>query len=337
MARTGAGGRRQRDRGRLRRRARAGPGGADAVHDGRLSRSRAPRSRSPTPTPTPAPIWSSSAIPYSDPLADGPVIHAAATRALEAGATLDSGPRDLRAARRAGPGGRDGLREHGPRPRTAPLRPRARRRRRERRDRPRPAARGERRRWPRRCAPPGSRWCRCVAPTTPPSGGRGSAPPREGFVYLVSDTRTTGERDELPAALARAGRARPGPTRRFRSRSASGSARPSRRPRSARVADGVIIGSRLVRAVAEAADAAGRGRAVGASSRRLPRRDVRAGRVGCAPHAAARLHRRRPARADRSPTRSRSAAPSAALIFLFILFNGILDRWAKPLIDWVRA
>ena len=27
----------------------------------------------------------------------------------------------------------------------------------------------------------------------------------------------------------------------------------------------------------------------------------------------------------------------AALIFLFILFNGILDRWAKPLIDWVRA
>jgi len=27
----------------------------------------------------------------------------------------------------------------------------------------------------------------------------------------------------------------------------------------------------------------------------------------------------------------------AALIFLFILLNGILDRWAKPLIDWVRA
>lgn len=27
----------------------------------------------------------------------------------------------------------------------------------------------------------------------------------------------------------------------------------------------------------------------------------------------------------------------AALIFLFILLNGILDRWATPLIDWVRA
>jgi uncharacterized membrane protein YjjP (DUF1212 family) len=27
----------------------------------------------------------------------------------------------------------------------------------------------------------------------------------------------------------------------------------------------------------------------------------------------------------------------AALILLFILFNGILDRWAKPLLDWIRA
>ena len=27
----------------------------------------------------------------------------------------------------------------------------------------------------------------------------------------------------------------------------------------------------------------------------------------------------------------------AALIFLFIMFNAILDRWAKPLLDWIRA
>ena len=27
----------------------------------------------------------------------------------------------------------------------------------------------------------------------------------------------------------------------------------------------------------------------------------------------------------------------AALIFLFIVFNAILDRWAKPLLDWIRA
>ena len=26
-----------------------------------------------------------------------------------------------------------------------------------------------------------------------------------------------------------------------------------------------------------------------------------------------------------------------ALIFLFIIFNGILDRWAKPALDWLRA
>lgn len=27
----------------------------------------------------------------------------------------------------------------------------------------------------------------------------------------------------------------------------------------------------------------------------------------------------------------------AALIFLFIIFNAILDRWAKPLLEWMRA
>ena len=27
----------------------------------------------------------------------------------------------------------------------------------------------------------------------------------------------------------------------------------------------------------------------------------------------------------------------AALIFLFILFNGVLDRWARPLVEWIRS
>ena len=27
----------------------------------------------------------------------------------------------------------------------------------------------------------------------------------------------------------------------------------------------------------------------------------------------------------------------AALILLFILVNGILDRWAKPLVEWIKA
>ena len=68
-------------------------------------------------------------IPYSDPLADGPVIHAAATAALDAGATLDSVLADLRADRRSGPGRGDGLREHDLGPRAGPVRRRARRQR----------------------------------------------------------------------------------------------------------------------------------------------------------------------------------------------------------------
>ena len=40
-----------------------------------------------------------------------------------------------------------------------------------------------------------------VAPTTPAERRRRICAVAEGFVYLVSDTRTTGERDELPAAL----------------------------------------------------------------------------------------------------------------------------------------
>ena len=27
----------------------------------------------------------------------------------------------------------------------------------------------------------------------------------------------------------------------------------------------------------------------------------------------------------------------AVLIFLFILVNGIIDRWAKPLVEWIKA
>jgi hypothetical protein len=26
-----------------------------------------------------------------------------------------------------------------------------------------------------------------------------------------------------------------------------------------------------------------------------------------------------------------------ALIFLFILFNGVLDRWAQPILAWLRS
>ena len=41
-------------------------------------------------------------VPFSDPLADGPTIHAAATAALAAGATLETRAGGLRVGRRAG-------------------------------------------------------------------------------------------------------------------------------------------------------------------------------------------------------------------------------------------
>ena len=52
-------------------------------------------------------------VPFSDPLADGPVIHAAATSALEAGATPDAGPRGVRVGGGEAAGGADGLRQRG--------------------------------------------------------------------------------------------------------------------------------------------------------------------------------------------------------------------------------
>ena len=82
-------------------------------------------------------------VPFSDPLADGPVIHAAGTAALRAGATLPGVLEVGRGARRARPGGADVLREPDPRPRPRAVRRRACvEHRRQRADRPRPAARG---------------------------------------------------------------------------------------------------------------------------------------------------------------------------------------------------
>ena len=68
-------------------------------------------------------------VPFSDPLADGPVIHAAGTQALAAGATVD-GVLELAASLSERlPGRRDDLREPRPRPHARGLRGLARRRR----------------------------------------------------------------------------------------------------------------------------------------------------------------------------------------------------------------
>ena len=272
-------------------------------------------------------------VPYSDPLADGPVIHAAG----------DGGARRRRdarlGARRSARGSptrvpvvRDGLREHGPRPRARALR-RGARRRRAPPARSSPTCRRRRAaRSPPRCAAPGSRWSRWSRRRPRPSAARASAAGAEGFVYVVSDTRTTGERDELPARARRAGRAPGARTRRCPVAVGFGIGTPEQAAEVGAIADGVIIGTRLVRAVGEAA-----GRPRPSAREFLAGGAIRAGgRSSISGRATARLHRRRPDRDDLAYAFSLGGTV-AALIFLFVLFNGVLDRWAQPMLEWIRA
>jgi tryptophan synthase alpha chain len=93
-----------------------------------------------------------------------------------------------------------------------------------------------------------------VAPTTPPERRARICAGATGFVYLVSDVGTTGEREELPSELTELVEA---------TRSEApvpvavgfGIGSPDQASAVGKIADGVIIGSRLVRCVDEAADA----------------------------------------------------------------------------------
>ena len=189
-------------------------------------------------------------VPFSDPLADGPVIHAAATRALAGGATLTS---VLRACERIadrvpvvamayanmalarGPEGFAGaLADAGASGAIVP---------------DLPPEEGAEIAAALRAA--GLALVPLLAPTTPPERRRRICAAAEGFVYVVSDTRVTGERDELPAGLtelvesARADSPVPVAV-------GFGIGTPDQAAAVGRIADGVIIGSRLVRAVADA-------------------------------------------------------------------------------------
>ena len=90
-----------------------------------------------------------------------------------------------------------------------------------------------------------------VAPTTPAERRRRICEGAQGFVYVVSDTRVTGERDELPAGPGRSGEAVRGEAR-VPAAVGFGIGTPEQAAAVGRIADGVIIGTRLVRAVAEA-------------------------------------------------------------------------------------
>jgi tryptophan synthase alpha chain len=194
-------------------------------------------------------------VPYSDPLADGPVIHAAGTAALEAGATLD-GVLEVGAAlarrvpvvlmcyvnlvlargaealaRRLAEAGISGL--------IVP-------------DLPLHEA-GEVR---AACDAAAIALVPLVAPTTPADRLSAIAAQARGFVYVVSVVGTTGERDALAGhvadLLARVKERTELPVALGFGISTPGQAAEA----AAAGADGVIVASRLIRAVAEADDPA---------------------------------------------------------------------------------
>jgi tryptophan synthase alpha chain len=199
-------------------------------------------------------------VPFSDPLADGPVIHAAATRALAAGATLEGvlticervgqavpvvpmvyanmalarGASEF-ASLLAGVGAAGAIVPDLPLEEAGEI--------------------GEALRAAGLALVP------LVAPTTPQERRRRIGERAEGFVYLVSDTRVTGERDDLPDGLeALVGEVRAEATMPVAVGFGIGTS--DQAAAVGRFADGVIIGTRLVRAVSDAEEAGEASRAV---------------------------------------------------------------------------
>ena len=202
-------------------------------------------------------------VPFSDPLADGPTIHAAATAALENGATLadalavcksisDRLPVVLMVyanmvishggaaefARLAAAAGASGV--------IVP-------------DLPLGEAEDVREDF----AAAGLAMVPLVAPTTPDQRRAAICQVARGFVYVVSTVGTTGERAELPAALTELVAA----TKAEATTPVAvgfGIGTAAQAAQVGAIADGVIVGSRLVRAVAEADSAQGAADAVAA-------------------------------------------------------------------------
>jgi tryptophan synthase alpha chain len=188
-------------------------------------------------------------VPFSDPLADGPVIHSAATRALAAGATPEAVLRVCEAAagrlpvvlmvyantvmaggastfcaRAAGAGASGLIVPDLPHDEAGPLH----------------AA----------CRAAGLALVPLAAPSSSDERLREIGAEAEGFVYAVSVAGTTGERGELPPELSDT-------VRRVRAASAVpvavgfGISTARQAAGVAAMADGVIVGSRIVRAADE--------------------------------------------------------------------------------------
>jgi tryptophan synthase alpha chain len=187
-------------------------------------------------------------LPFSDPMADGPVIQASSQRALELGMNFD---RLLELVARANVGvplvlfsylnpilaaGDDALVRAAQAGMSGLLLT----------DLPVGAD-------PEREARIGAgplEFIRLVAPTTPLERMREIAEHGRGFVYLISRLGVTGARDDLPAEL-------PATVRRLREATSLpvcvgfGVSRPEQAARVAAIADGVVVGSAIVRAAGE--------------------------------------------------------------------------------------
>jgi tryptophan synthase alpha chain len=199
-------------------------------------------------------------VPFSDPLADGPTIHAAATAALEAGATLEMALEVCEVIAERLPvvfmvysnmvlahGGAESFVEQalavGAAGAIVP-------------DLPLEEAEPVRQAFGRA----GLALVPLVAPTTPAERRARICAAAQGFVYLVSTVGTTGERDEIPAELSTLVAAAKAEAE-VPVAVGFGIGTPAQAAQVGEIADGVIIGSRLVRAAGEAGgpDAAGEG------------------------------------------------------------------------------
>jgi tryptophan synthase alpha chain len=190
-------------------------------------------------------------VPFSDPLADGPTIHAADTAALAAGATLESVLETCAAVGEripvalmvyanmllaAGPGFAERASEAKASGVIVPDLPLE----------EQPSIREQ-------LAVRNLALIPLVAPTTPPQRRARICADAEGFVYVVSTVGVTGEREQLPpelSALIRSAKEEAGVPVAV----GFGISTPEQAATVGEVADGVIVGTRLVRAVADAAD-----------------------------------------------------------------------------------
>jgi tryptophan synthase alpha chain len=189
-------------------------------------------------------------VPFSDPLADGPTIHAAATAALEGGATLSTALEICRSVADRVPvvlmvyanmvlahGGPSGFARLAVTAGAAgaivpdlPL--------------------GEAEEVREEFSAVGLALVPLVAPTTPPERRAQICSVARGFVYVVSSVGTTGERLQVPAGLADLVAATKADSE-VPVAVGFGIATPEQAAEVGRIADGVIIGSRLVRAAGE--------------------------------------------------------------------------------------